>query len=216
MLGIKTAISTYIKAHSDMYPYRRYMCKNDCVFIHIPKAAGTSVLHALTGSTNHVQRDHCTAFNFKSADKKRFEKSFKFAFVRDPIDRLQSVHRYLLSGGNGINNKRLSSLVTADFAHFDDFVLNYLDPMRLHTEVLFKPQFSFLCNEYYELMVDFVGRYERIDQDFEVVRSKLNLKASLPRSNISKATSSSELSDNVRHRIAELYSKDFELFDYPL
>jgi hypothetical protein len=190
------------------------MCKNNCIFIHIPKAAGTSVLHALSGSTVHIQRDHCSAFNFKSADKKRFEKSYKFAFVRDPVDRLQSVHRYLLSGGNGINNKRLSTLISTKLVNFEDFVFNYLDPMRLHTEVLFRPQFSFLCNEHYDVLVDFVGRYEQIDKDFEIIKSQLNLSGDLPKSNISKASSETRLDVKVVDRIKELYSKDFELFGY--
>ncbi|APE01657.1 hypothetical protein BM526_07250 [Alteromonas mediterranea] len=214
MLGIKTAISYHIKSHLNIYPYRRYMCKHNCIFIHIPKAAGTSVLHALSGSTKHVQRDHCSAFNFKSADKKRFERSFKFAFVRHPVDRLLSVHRYLLSGGNGTNNKRLSALINSEYKQFDDFVLNYLDSMRLHTEVLFRPQFSFLCNEYYEVMVDFVGKYEKIDQDFKVVADKLDLNTTLPKSNVSKLSNGSDVSDNVREKIFDLYSKDFELFEY--
>ncbi|WP_419227548.1 sulfotransferase family 2 domain-containing protein [Alteromonas marina] len=214
MLGIKTAISYHVKSHLNIYPYRRYMCKHNCIFIHIPKAAGTSVLHALSGSTEHVQRDHCSAFNFKSADKKRFERSFKFAFVRHPVDRLLSVHRYLLSGGNGTNNKRLSALINSEYNQFDDFVLKYLDSMRLHTEVLFRPQFSFLCNEYYEVMVDFVGKYERIDEDFKVVADKLDLSTTLPKSNVSKLSNGSDVSDNVREKIFDLYSKDFELFKY--
>ena len=214
MLGIKTAISYHVKSHLNIYPYRRYMCKHNCIFIHIPKAACTSVLHALSGSTEHVQRDHCSAFNFKSADKKRFERSFKFAFVRHPVDRLLSVHRYLLSGGNGTNNKRLSALINSEYNQFDDFVLKYLDSMRLHTEVLFRPQFSFLCNEYYEVMVDFVGKYERIDEDFKVVADKLDLSTTLPKSNVSKLSNGSDVSDNVREKIFDLYSKDFELFKY--
>ncbi|CAA0357976.1 conserved hypothetical protein [Alteromonas infernus] len=214
MLGIKTAISYHIKSYLNIYPYRRYMCKHNCIFIHIPKAAGTSVLHALSGSTKHVQRDHCSAFNFKSADKKRFERSFKFAFVRHPVDRLLSVHRYLLSGGNGTNNKRLSALINSEYNQFDDFVLNYLNSMRIHTEVLFRPQFSFLCNEYFEVMVDFVGRYEKIDQDFKVVADKLDLNTTLPKSNVSKLSNGSDVSDNVREKIFDLYSKDFELFEY--
>lgn len=214
MLGIKTAINYHIKSHLNIYPYRRYMCKHNCIFIHIPKAAGTSVLHALSGSTKHVQRDHCSAFNFKSADKKRFERSFKFAFVRHPVDRLLSVHRYLLSGGNGTNNKRLSALINSEYRQFDDFALNYLDSMRLHTEVLFRPQFSFLCNEYYEVMVDFVGKYEKIDQDFKVVADKLDLNTTLPKSNVSKLSNESDISDDAREKIFDLYSKDFELFEY--
>lgn len=214
MLGIKTAIKYHVKSHMNIYPYRRYMCKHNCIFIHIPKAAGTSVLHALSGSTKHIQRDHCSAFNFKSADKRRFDRSFKFAFVRHPVDRLLSVHRYLLSGGNGTNNTRLSKLINSEYSQFDDFVLGYLDTMRLHTEVLFRPQFSFLCNEYYEVMVDFVGKYEKINQDFEVIANKLNLNATLPKSNVSKVSNTSDVSAKVREKITNLYSKDFELFDY--
>ena len=214
MFGIKTAIKNTARGYANIYPYRRYMCRHNCVFIHIPKAAGTSVLRALSGSKKHIQRDHCSAFNFISADKYRFDRSFKFAFVREPIDRLQSVHRYLLSGGNGTNNKRLSSEIQEYYSEFDQFVMNYLDEMRLHTEVLFRPQFSFLCNERYEVLVDYIGKYETINIDFDHIKNRLNLKNSLPLSNVSSVESNDVVSSQAVGKIRELYAKDFELFDY--
>ncbi|RUP76223.1 hypothetical protein C7Y69_18050 [Alteromonas sp. KS69] len=214
MFGIKTAMKNTARGYANIYPYRRYMCKHNCIFIHIPKAAGTSVLHALSGTKKHIQRDHCSAFNFISADKYRFDRSFKFAFVREPIDRLQSVHRYLLSGGNGTNNKMLSSEIQQSYSDFDKFVMNYLDEMRLHTEVLFRPQFSFLCNERYESLVDFIGKYETINADFDFIRDRLNLKTSLPLSNVSKVESNNVVSTATIKRVKELYAKDFELYEY--
>jgi hypothetical protein len=64
------------------------------------------------------------------------------------------------------------------------------------------------------VLVDFVGRYEQIDKDFEIIKSQLNLSGDLPKSNISKASSETRLDVKVVDRIKELYSKDFELFGY--
>jgi hypothetical protein len=108
----------------------------------------------------------------------------------------------------------LSSEIQKNYSDFDKFVMNYLDEMRLHTEVLFRPQFSFLCNERYESLVDFIGKYETINADFDFIRDRLNLKTSLPLSNVSTVESNNVVSTETMKRVKELYAKDFELYDY--
>lgn len=75
---------------------------SNTIFIHIPKAAGQSVSYAIYG---------CTTHNFKisevlKADEKLTDKAFKFAVVRDPVDRFLSAVTYLQAGGR-TNNDRL-------------------------------------------------------------------------------------------------------------
>lgn len=59
------------------YPYRRYMDHHKCIFIHIPKAAGTSVLNIL--SKKKINRDHCNYNVFLQASKKNSKSILNFA-----------------------------------------------------------------------------------------------------------------------------------------
>jgi len=200
--------------YGDFYPYRRYMTKNKCIFIHVPKAAGTSVLQALNGKNEHIQRDHCEIQAFRSAYKPFYTDYFKFTFVRHPLDRIYSSYRYLLGGGNKMNNNALPSLLNEKYPTFNDFVKGYLDDDRVRTIFLFRPQFTFFCNESFEPLVDFIGRYESIYEDFEVVRQKLNLDSGLPKANVSNIKQKVDVDDEAKEKILKLYKKDFEVLNY--
>ena len=84
---------------SNDFPYRKHFTRNKCIFIHIPKAAGTSVLAAL-GKTKEKGRDHVSWQVYKKASSRKFARYYKFTFVRNPYDRALSAYRYILSGGN--------------------------------------------------------------------------------------------------------------------
>ena len=192
------------------------MTKNKCIFIHIPKAAGTSVLQALHGKDEHIQRDHCEIQAFKSASKPLYLSYFKFTFVRHPVDRIYSSYRYLLGGGNKMNNTKLSTILNNNYSSFNDFIKNYLDQDRIRTEFLFRPQFTFFCDESYNPLVDFIGRYETINDDFDFVRDKLNLNRGLPKVNVSEVKEKVSLDGEATDKIFELYRKDFEILNYDL
>lgn len=195
----------------DGYPYRRYMTKNRCIFVHVPKAAGTSILQALAGHNRYIQRDHCTILDFKRASPGLFEQYYSFTFVRDPLDRVQSIYRYLRGGGNQSSNLIQQQELNENFADFDEFVDGYLNEQRLHVQKLFKPQFSFICDVDFTPLVDFIGRYEKIQQDFNQVCQTLGLKVELPQANISQ-TGKQTADPNSIEKIKQLYRRDYELF----
>ena len=141
--------------------------KHKCIFIHIPKAAGTSIervfmddlgldmdnRHALllgknTNKTMGPRRvSHLTAQEMLDQhfiSQELFDTYFKFAFVRHPVDRLYSIYRY----------RKFS-----DFMSFDNFILENVDKIDDQDREYFfyKPQFEYLCNNA-KLMVDFVGK----------------------------------------------------------
>ncbi len=192
------------------------MTKNNCIFIHVPKAAGTSVLQVLHGKDIHIQRDHCEIQAFRSANKDLYSEYFKFTFVRHPVDRIYSSYRYLLGGGSKMNNSTLPKLINEKYPNFNDFIKEYLDQDRIRTTFLFRPQFTYFCNESYVPLVDFVGRYESINDDFEVIKSKLNLERNLPRVNVSEVKKQVDVDDEAKEKIFNLYKKDFEILNYDL
>lgn len=195
------------------YPYRRYFDANMCIFIHIPKVAGSSVLDAIAfGDT--VFRDHCTYRDFLVADKKRFESYFKFCFVREPISRLFSVYNYWKSGGNQMDDRYFQEIIAENNFDFSRFVLEYLDGKRIFEHRLTIPQYIFVYDHTRKCMVDFVGRYESIDQDFGLVMKTLGLKNGLKVINKSPFVGPNNLSREAREKIGELYKNDFALFGY--
>ena len=64
-----------------------------CIFFHIPKTAGISLVKALFGDLDWGHRD--VNYYINVFDKKRFNDYFKFTFVRNPYDRLFSAYSFL-------------------------------------------------------------------------------------------------------------------------
>ncbi|MBC7005533.1 sulfotransferase family 2 domain-containing protein, partial [Photobacterium sp. BZF1] len=65
------------------------------LFIHIPKAAGSSISLELYG----VQISHCKIEEYISCDRNRLSSIKKFSIVRNPIDRFISAYDFLCNGG---------------------------------------------------------------------------------------------------------------------
>jgi hypothetical protein len=170
-----------------------------CLFVHVPKTAGMSIEHVflrLLGFTwktraplllrgnddprlgpprlahltagDYVARGHMTA--------ERFEAYFKFSFVRNPWDRIISEYKY-----RGYPVK----------IDFKTYLFKHLPPpgwTDAYCHII--PQYDFLHNETGRLLVDFVGRYETLQTDFNQVCARLGIPPTpLPRVNRSlKAT----------------------------
>ena len=80
---------------------------NRYAFLHIPKTGGSSIaepdyqsgngaLVALLGSEDHVQAGHIRAVGLKNRLQNNWDDYFKFAFVRNPWDRIVSLYDYFL------------------------------------------------------------------------------------------------------------------------
>lgn len=66
-------------------------------------------------------------------------------------------------------------------------------------------------------MVDFLGRYETLDEDFMKVSVKLGKQVSLPHLNsVERGYSEFFYTDVTREIVRDLYAKDFELFEYEI
>jgi len=152
-----------------------------------------------------------------------FDRYYKFSFVRNPWSRLVSEYRYR----NFLSHKS-----------FKDFVMNKLpnpgwDDKYRHV----MPQTEMLYDDNGHLLVDFVGKFETLQQGFDQVCEQLGFTESrLPHINSSdkKSRELRRTARNILHRnkesglhkytefydtetrefVAEIYRTDIENFDY--
>jgi hypothetical protein len=191
------------------------MRRHRCIFVHVPKVAGTSVLQALSG-LERPPRDHCSWQVYYQADSRKFSTYFKFAFVRNPWDRIASVYAYLARGGNGTTDAWFRRLVDDEDMTFARFLCEYLDQDRIHQHLLFMPQYRFLVDHEDRVMVDVLGRYERFPEDYAAVAARLGLRAEAPWANRSQREGYRSLYKDpaLVDAVGRLYRKDAVLFGY--
>lgn len=186
--------------------------RNQCIFIHITKSAGTSASKSLFNELTY----HYTAIQYRVIfGRRRFNRYFKFAFVRNPWDRLYSAYCYLKGGGwndqdKGWFNKRLGT--TPDF---ESFVLEWLSPERLSSHLHLRPQIYFICDRRGHPLLDFVGYFETLPEDFEHVTQQLGIDASLSHVNASQRGDYRDAySPEAIEKVRQLYAEDIANFGY--
>ena len=154
------------------------------LFIHIAKTGGTSVRSALqkyrwrdpyyapiwlasklSGMANHELAiklpRHSKAIAAKEMLPREFYDSlFKFAFVRNPWDLQVSSYHHI--------RRERPQLMTPNES-FAEFLYRKFDPDRewqYHLDTSITPQSNYLVDLNGELIVDFIGHYETLQQDF--------------------------------------------------
>lgn len=195
-------------------PYKTSFHKQKAIFIHIPKCAGMSVSEALFDE----QVGHHFLWEFQARDEKKFKDYFKFSFVRNPWDRLLSAFIFLQKGGINPLDQKWAKTYLEGIDDFEAFVLALREPAYSNDvmrSLHFYPQRKFLENWKGELEIDFLGRFESIEQDFEVIKEKLNSSIQLPIKNISKHKSyTAYYTPKMIAIVHDLYKEDIETFDY--
>lgn len=187
---------------------------NKCIFVHIPKCAGISLGRALFGE---YSGNHMNVLTYQLIfSKEEFDSYFKFAFVRNPWDRLVSAFHFLEKGGISERDRVWSSAHLTEFEDFDDFVKRWITPENILTWEHFKPQYRYICDPHGELQVDYIGRFEQINKDFDYISQRLGIEADLPHHNRTKKSKRFQeyYSSETKQIVAEVYKKDIELFDY--
>jgi hypothetical protein len=194
------------------YPYRVYNDATRSTFIYIPKTAGSSLLQAIGAPERG--RLHIDYTHFMRSDPVRYDSYFKFAVVRDPVGRAYSCYRYLISGGNqSEEDAKLRDMITRTCSSFDGFVQDFLTPSILASWDLLRPQVSFVCSRSGELMVDFILKYESLDNDYKRLCEYLPMVAlELPHINISNRSQVVPTSPETVDKLKEYYHLDFEHF----
>jgi len=190
------------------------------IFVHIPKTAGTSISNCLRtvaagkveqGSQKDSWDFHTTARLFKyKLGGNQFDNSFKFSFVRNPWDWMYSWYSMHRKGQD------------ADDYTFKHWLMEYEHKMTrtfMWDEIPIasqrRGQMDWLTNKNGEVIVDFVGRFENLEEDFDIVRDKLKIKKRLTKTNASIRGDYRSAYDNEMIEFVYKYcEKDIKEFGY--
>ena len=179
--------------------------KHKCIFIHINKCGGTTIDTLFAGRFD----GHKKAFEYKQSTPNIFDNYFKFTFVRNPWDRVVSFYHYQIK-------RNWDFYPFNETISFDNFVKNWLRHMRGQTSLATHPCYAWISDKDDNLLVDFIGRFENFQEDFNVVCDKIGIaKKQLPHQNKSKHKHYTEYyDDETKQIVAEKYAKDIEYFGY--
>lgn len=162
------------------------------------------------GTLAYAQQQHMPAAvlkNLISADV--WDGYFKFAFVRNPWDLLVSGYHYQ-TGALTPEQRALNPDASALLERCRDFS----DVVRCYPMIR-ADMSSFFTDDRGELMVDFVGRYESIDEDFAYVCRQIGIEAPLSHENRSDHASYREYyTPETRDIVARHFARDIERFGY--
>ena len=196
------------------------------IFIHNYKVAGTSIRNALHKyESKHfyytdrvIQRlklDKYSFFQIFASHVKAkilqerlsgsiFDKFFKFGFVRNPWDWQVSLYNYMLKEQRHHQHNLIESL-----NNFEE----YLDWRVKHDKQLQK---DFFYDSQGKMLVDFVGKFENLTNDFNTICNILDLKdVYLPHLNISSNKKWTEFYTLKTFNIVKRHFKeDIDGFNY--
>jgi chondroitin 4-sulfotransferase 11 len=194
------------------------------IFIHIPKTAGGSIKHALHKHIDISTREkdwleklspHPTINKLK--EHFNLDDYFKFAFVRNPWDRLVSYYYFIQRADIYLNDHNhkwyeqckeivkacptFESYVNSDYCEIDS-------------------QCSFITDE--KVCLDYIGRFENLQNDLNEICDRIGIDRCVlsddADSQIIKKSNrgvyQSYYNNRTRHRVGEIFKKDIELFNY--
>jgi len=194
------------------FPFPDYFDRTQSIFIHIPKAAGTSVAMALYG----MQVGHRTWREWRELNPIKFRKYFKFAIMREPASRFISAFYYLRSGGMNASDKAFGDTVLGTFSDPSAFAKALVDN-QLQRQVLnwrhFRRQADFVADERGLPTTDRLLRFENLEGSFDSISRRVNDNVkSLPRLNETTNKPEMKLDKGAVDVLECLYRTDFALW----
>lgn len=170
------------------------------VFVHINKTAGTSI-----GSALGLKRHHRTASMIRDIVSDEIWNSyFKFAFVRNPWDRMVSMYEYRVR----------AKLDIRPGESFEEWIWTSNEKRKKEPLPLWGPQTAWFSMDG-ENTLDFIGRFENIKRDWEVVCSYIGQSIELPRLNVSERRPyQTYYNSETKELVSEWHKEDIEMFGY--
>lgn len=183
-----------------------------CIFVHVPKTAGISVCKGLL-SVDAI--GHMPLHYYQMAlGQDKYSAYYKFSFVRNPWDRVYSAYRYLVKGGLSAQDK-IWSEAFRKYSDFNDFVAQWIDEDNIELSLHFMSQSRFIKNSQGVVDLNYLGRFENLARDYEVIRQTLGGETlgmnNVSGRNLSYVEAYSKRSKDI---VARVYHGDINLLGY--
>lgn len=189
------------------------------IFIHIQKTGGSTIhklLQERVPDLHLVKPRHGGAIRAKQKVD-GWDEYYKFAFVRNPWDRMVSWYSMVTKSPQ--NSNKLWRYARDNSSTFEEFIYNCTDEVEIWKGVYYSftyNQLDYLTNENGDLLVDFIGRLENFDEDVREVFDKIGVDLELvPHKNRSKHRHySTFFTPDTEMVVRERFKKDIEYFGY--
>ncbi len=192
--------------------------KTESVFIHIPKTAGKSIFKSIYSIGLHESYGHVDVNAYLSIlGKKKFDKYFKFAFVRNPWSRLYSAYNFACQGGFGSSDKDALTLKKQlENIDFPEFIKRFLSKELIEKYIIFKPQYTFVCDASYKILLNRVCYFENMEDEYIYLSKRFGIVDPMPHVNKSIKNNfyQDAYDEEMKKIVADFYSIDIELFGY--
>lgn len=183
------------------------------IFIHIPKTAGVSLIRTIYGNVS--LESHRSVSFYKRIFRGKYSEYFTFSFVRNPWDRLYSAYKFLEKGGYNIHDKNAFDMYFSEYQDFNDFVMNGLSNRVIYKVMHLIPQSDFICDRNDSILVDFVGRFEIMDQSVLDLENAIGTKINLEYHNMNQKKNYKEVyTEEMILKVNEIYKRDIDIFAY--
>jgi len=205
-----------------------------CIYIHIPKTAGVSLIHAImseilgyetTGQIGHLSNDlkyqfglrgsqkHKQARNFVPVDisKELWDSYYKFAIVRNPWDRIVSEFHWRHS-----LPIRQPSL---DFKEFIEYCEERMkDTTNKANDIYWthaQTQKSYVADSNNNILLNDIFRFETLSETVNNIGVRLGVSLNLQKHNASNHKNYRDYyNSQTKEMVRKIYQEDIEMFDY--
>jgi hypothetical protein len=171
------------------------------LFIHIPKTAGTSIVHCLSNGNTEVKH-----ILFKKYSEHSLKNVFTFCVIRNPFDRFISQWLYHTNFKDNFFSKKYNK-------KFD--VFSYLNLVKKNNQrVTWQPISNFI--EHNTKKIDFILRFEKLESDWQHLCSILgtNMKLDFLKKNNERNHYSFYYNNFLISEVEKIYKEDIINFNY--
>ncbi len=195
------------------------------IFIHVAKTGGSSIHIALKDASGWPILDprrmdplppihHMSAIDLIMQNP-QYAGYYKFAVVREPLDRLRSAYTDFLLGAD----RKGYHLSVKEYNNFEHFCINYPNSEWVN-DPHFRPQHEMVCDPYGNIMVD-LCKYETLAEDLLKIGGRLgfveNPFLNLQHYRNNKSARSNidlSLTKETETRIRDFFATDYDKFGY--
>lgn len=177
------------------------------VWFRVAKVGTRTIFNILEQGNINLDAEHAMFCHYPA---RLYKEYFKFAFVRNPWDRLVSCWQSKVIDSNYFKFSQDTLLEMQTFSNFVDFVAN-LNIEKCDHHIRLQSKLIDLNN------VDFIGRFEKFDEGISKVIQHIGIGAvSISRKNASKnrLVYTQYYNEDLKEKVAAIYRKDIDIFHY--